>query len=81
MPVPRLPEDTGIMGSWSSDTSSSDNRMNDQLMRIDIEQYSQAGGERRPRLVLRLWKIPLPLRKGHLMSDLAKNIACLMTLL
>lgn len=79
--MPRLSEDTDIMASPSSDTSSGENRVEDQLVGMDIENNSKEGGARRPRLVIHLWRIPLPLRKGHLASDLVKHIAWIMTVL
>jgi hypothetical protein len=78
--MPRSSEDTDILES-SSDTGSRDNGVEDQLIAMDIENHGKEGGVRRPRRVIRLWKIPLPLRKGHLVSDLVKNLACLITLL
>ena len=46
-------------------------------MRVDIESHGQETGIKRR--VFRLWKVPLPLRKGHIFSDLAMNIAFLTT--
>lgn len=67
------------MKSSSSDSPSSDNRSDDQLFRMDIESLGQKERAKPPGLAIRLWKIPLPLRRGHILSDLVKNVACLMT--
>ncbi|KZF21456.1 hypothetical protein L228DRAFT_239435 [Xylona heveae TC161] len=54
--------------------------MPDQYIHMDLEHRGAEQPVRKSR-VIRLWKIPLPLRKGQLSSDLLKNIAWLMTLL
>lgn len=85
------------MGSSESDTSSnSDHQQPDsQMIPVDPENISQDARRRHPRLVIvrrwkvpvavpatvRLWKIPLPLRKGHVMGDLFTTIACLLAIM
>lgn len=69
------------MASSSNDSGSSEKRLDDQLIDVDIESYTQNAPERRPEPAYRLWKIPLPLRRGLVLSDLVKNVACLATLL
>jgi hypothetical protein len=48
---------------------------------MELESNVEERGQRQPKRLLRVWKIPVPLRKGYLVSDLFKNIACIMTVL
>jgi hypothetical protein len=78
--MPRFSDDTDILEA-SSDTGSHEDGVGDQLIDMDIEQHGKDGGASRPRTVVYLWKVPLPARRGHLVSDVVKNIALLLTLL
>lgn len=64
-----------------SDSGSSNGRSDNRLIRVDIE--NAAGRERvtQPRSVIHIWKVPLPLRREKVVSDLVKNLACISTLL
>lgn len=79
--MPRSWDDETEIVETSSETSSSENGVGDQLIGMDVEHHSKGGGASRPRTVLHLWKVPLPVRRGHLVSDLVKNVALLLTLL
>jgi hypothetical protein len=63
------------------DSSSSSNTSDDQMIRMDVESNTRGAEVKAPRLLLRVWRVPVPLRKGYLVSDLFKNIACVMTLM
>jgi hypothetical protein len=80
VPMSRASNDIHILDS-SSDPGSHDHREEDQLISMDLENYGKEGRARQSGSVIRLCKIPLPLRKGNLGSDLVKNVACFLTLL
>jgi hypothetical protein len=63
------------------ESSSSSDRSNDQMIRVDLESNVPNGGGKQPNLLIHLWKIPVPLRKGYLVSDSFKIVTCLMTIL
>jgi hypothetical protein len=63
------------------ESSSSSNRSNDQMIRVDLESNVQRGEGKQPKQLIRLWKIPVPLRKGSIVSDSFKIVAGLMTAL
>jgi hypothetical protein len=60
-------------------SSSSSNGSGIRLMRLDLENNIGAKEERRS--FVRVWKVPLPLRRDHVVSDLFKTLAFLMTTL
>lgn len=60
---------------------SSSEESNDVLFHVDVESSGREGEERRAKLLIHLWKVPLPLRKGYPVSDLFKVVACLMTVM
>jgi len=51
------------------------------MIRVDLESNVQRGGGKQPNHLIRIWKIRIPLRKGSLVSDSFKIVACLMTAL
>jgi hypothetical protein len=63
------------------ESSSSSHVSGNQLIHMDLEHNVTEGGERQRSRLVRVWKVPLPIRKAYLVSDLIKNIAFIMTLL
>jgi hypothetical protein len=51
------------------------------MIHMDLESNVQVGENRRPHLLIRVWKVPVPLRKGYVVPDLIKSIACLMAVM
>lgn len=74
----RSSKDSEVLDCFS-DTSCGDRRSEHQLLDMDLEHNGKVGGARRPSPVIRLWKVPLPVRRNQLVSDLVKNLACLLT--
>lgn len=67
--------------SLSSSLSSTSASSNGQMIRPDIESFDREVDSKQSKAFIRFRRVPIPVRKGHVLSDVFKHVSCLVILL